>query len=107
MATRFAQAAQSTVSHRKAFFAHVAIRMVGWATWVPVAIAFNTFVAEITFVRGGSMHPFLNEDINSSLVRDVALNFKFRARDDLAGGMVVSLSSILAMLLHFSTFFCS
>ena len=65
-------------------------RLVGWATWVPLAICFNSFVAELTFIKGGSMYPFLNEDKDSTLRSDVALNWKLYPHYGLARGMVVT-----------------
>jgi inner membrane protease subunit 2 len=64
--------------------------MIGLATWVPAIIWFNTNVAEITVIDGPSMYPFLNDGINRSLRRDLVLNYKLYAQDNLARGMVVT-----------------
>lgn len=68
----------------------VSRRLLHWATWVPVAICFNSYVAEVTFVKGGSMYPFFNEDKDSTLRRDVALNWKMTPQKGLARGMIVT-----------------
>lgn len=64
--------------------------MIGLATWVPAIIWFNTNVAEVTVIDGPSMYPFLNDSINRSLRRDLVLNYKLYAQDNLARGMVVT-----------------
>lgn len=48
-------------------------------------------VAELTLVDGSSMYPFMNEDKDSTLRRDVVLNYKWSPQDDLERGMVVTL----------------
>ncbi|TPX13129.1 uncharacterized protein E0L32_006555 [Thyridium curvatum] len=63
------------------------------ATWIPLAIWFNTSVAEVTMIDGPSMYPFLNDNYNESLRRDLVLNYKLYAQSNLARGMVVSLRS--------------
>jgi inner membrane protease subunit 2 len=62
----------------------------GFATWVPVVIWFNTTVAELTRINGPSMYPFLNTRYNESLSRDLCLNWKLYAQDDLRRGMIVT-----------------
>lgn len=60
------------------------------ATWIPVMIWFNTNVAELTMIEGSSMYPFLNNNINEPLRRDLCLNVKLYAQADLARGMIVT-----------------
>lgn len=64
--------------------------MFGFATWVPVMIWFNTNVAEITLIEGPSMYPFLNSNYNQSMSRDLCLNWKLYAQEQLRRGMVVT-----------------
>ncbi|KAG6038382.1 hypothetical protein E4U41_004222 [Claviceps citrina] len=54
-----------------------ALNLVGLATWLPVVAWFNLYVAELTMVEGPSMYPFMNEDKDSTLRRDVVLNCKW------------------------------
>jgi hypothetical protein len=61
------------------------------STWIPAAVMFQDWVAEITTVHGPSMYPFLNEDIDRTRRRDVILSFKWNARADLAKGMVITM----------------
>lgn len=63
----------------------------GFATWIPVIAWFNMHVAELTFVDGSSMYPFLNEDKDSTLRRDFFLNYKWSPQEGLERGMVVTL----------------
>jgi inner membrane protease subunit 2 len=58
-------------------------------TWVPVLVSCLDHVAEPTLINGASMYPFLNPEKDQSLRQDVALNWKFNPRSDLARGMVV------------------
>lgn len=52
---------------------------------------FNLHVAELTFVDGASMYPFMNEDRDSTLRRDIILNYKWSPQEDIQRGMVVTL----------------
>ncbi|CAK7263126.1 hypothetical protein SEPCBS57363_000409 [Sporothrix epigloea] len=78
---------------RSAFARQFVFRMLGIATWIPVAVWFNTTVAEVTRIEGPSMYPFLNSQFNESLERDWVINRKLYAQDDLKRGMVVFLRS--------------
>ncbi|QPG95023.1 hypothetical protein C2857_007515 [Epichloe festucae Fl1] len=71
----------------------VALNLVGFATWIPVVAWFNLHVAELTLVDGASMHPFMNEDKDSTLRRDVILNYKWSPQESLERGMIVTLRS--------------
>ncbi|EGS21417.1 mitochondrial inner membrane protease subunit-like protein [Thermochaetoides thermophila DSM 1495] len=68
-------------------FAHYLIR---YATWIPPLIWFNTYVAEVTFIRGPSMYPYFNPQYNESLKKDLCLVWKLYAQEGLARGMVVT-----------------
>ncbi|OAA64267.1 mitochondrial inner membrane protease subunit [Niveomyces insectorum RCEF 264] len=78
---------------RAPFVRQFARYLLGFATWLPVAIWFNSTVAEVTLIEGPSMYPFLNSRINESLARDWVLNRKLYAQDDLQRGMIVFLRS--------------
>lgn len=69
----------------------VALNLVGLATWIPVVAWFNLHVAELTLVDGASMYPFMNEDKDSTLRRDVMLNYKRSPQEGLERGMIVTL----------------
>ncbi|KAF5123479.1 Mitochondrial inner membrane protease subunit 2 [Metarhizium anisopliae] len=71
----------------------VTLNLMGFATWIPVIAWFNMHVAELTFVDGSSMYPFLNEDKDSTLRRDFFLNYKWSPQEGLERGMVVTLRS--------------
>lgn len=77
--------AQSSVSRA------VAYNLIGFATWVPVIAWVNLYVAELTFVDGPSMYPLINSDKDSTLRRDLVLNWKQGAQEKLERGMVVTL----------------
>lgn len=67
------------------------LNLIGFATWIPVIAWFNLHVAELTVIDGSSMYPFMNTDRDSSLRRDVVLNYKWSPQEDLQRGMVVTL----------------
>lgn len=69
----------------------VTYNLIGFATWVPVLAWFNLYVAELTFVDGPSMYPLMNSDKDSTLRRDVVLNWKWSPQDKLERGMIVTL----------------
>ncbi|PCD19185.1 hypothetical protein FGRA07_05990 [Fusarium graminearum] len=68
-----------------------ALRVFGFATWIPVIAMFNLHVAELTFVDGASMYPLINDEKDSTLQRDVILNWKWSPQENLERGMVVTL----------------
>jgi inner membrane protease subunit 2 len=76
---------------RRAALSGFSLRLLGWATWIPVFIVFKSMVAELVLIEGASMRPYLNTDINSTLRRDVAVNYKLFYRRNLARGMIVTL----------------
>lgn len=69
----------------------VTLNLVGLATWVPVIAWFNLYIAELTLVDGPSMYPLMNSDRDSTLRRDVVLNWKWAPQDELKRGMIVTL----------------
>ncbi|POR31444.1 Mitochondrial inner membrane protease subunit 2 [Tolypocladium paradoxum] len=70
-----------------------ALQLMGFATWIPVIAWFNLHVAELTLVDGPSMYPFMNADRDSTLRRDVVLNYKWAPQEGLERGMIVTLRS--------------
>ncbi|KAK0637239.1 peptidase S24/S26A/S26B/S26C [Bombardia bombarda] len=75
------------------FFRQFSHHLIGFATWLPPLIWFNTFVAEATFIHGPSMYPFLNPHYNESLRQDLCLVYKLYAHENLQRGMVVTFRS--------------
>lgn len=71
------------------------LNLIGFATWIPVIAWFNLHVAELTVIDGSSMYPFMNADRDSSLRRDVVLNYKWSPQEDLQRGMVVTLRCVV------------
>ncbi|KAK3905720.1 hypothetical protein C8A05DRAFT_41397 [Staphylotrichum tortipilum] len=63
--------------------------LIGFATWLPPLIWFNAHVAELTFMRGQSMYPFLNPHYHESTRQDLCLVWKRGVREGLRRGMVV------------------
>ena len=61
-----------------------------YMTWFPVVLCINTLVVETTRVTGGSMYPFFNEDRDTTLRRDLAVNWKLLPDVGLARGMIVT-----------------
>ena len=61
-----------------------------FASWVPVLSMFNEYVLDITNINGPSMYPFLNAERDRTLRRDLVLNFKYGAQDNLQRGMIIT-----------------
>ncbi|KAF9881888.1 hypothetical protein CkaCkLH20_01034 [Colletotrichum karsti] len=78
---------------RGSFFGATAIRLLGYATWIPIAITFNDYIATVTKISGASMYPYFNEDRDSTLTRDIVLNWKLNPQDGLKRGMIVTFRS--------------
>jgi inner membrane protease subunit 2 len=68
-----------------------ALNLIGFATWIPVVACFNLYVAELSMVDGPSMYPLMNDGKDSTLRRDVILNYKWSPQKDLQRGMIVAL----------------
>jgi inner membrane protease subunit 2 len=64
--------------------------LIGFATWIPALVFFNSHVAELVWVNGSSMYPYLNADYNRSLKQDVCINWKWAPLDGLKRGMIVT-----------------
>ncbi|KAI9158294.1 LexA/Signal peptidase [Paramyrothecium foliicola] len=67
--------------------------LIGFASWIPVVACFNLYVAELSVVDGPSMYPLLNDGRDTTLRRDVVLNYKWAPQDNLKRGMIVALRS--------------
>lgn len=76
------------------FLRQVSHYLVRYATWIPPLIWFNAYVAEVTFIRGPSMYPFLNPQYNESMRRDLCLVWKLYAHEELRRGLVVTFRSV-------------
>jgi mitochondrial inner membrane protease subunit 2 len=63
--------------------------LIRYATWLPPLIWFNTYVAQVTFINGRSMYPYLNPHYNETLRRDLCLVYKLYAQWNLDRGMLV------------------
>ncbi|KAI0132035.1 peptidase S24/S26A/S26B/S26C [Xylariales sp. AK1849] len=61
-----------------------------FATWIPVVITFNTFVADLAWIEGPSMYPFFNAEKDQNISDDMVLNWKFNPQDGLERGMIVT-----------------
>jgi inner membrane protease subunit 2 len=85
-----AAAATGGGNPRLQFARQVTNYLIRYASWIPPLIWFNAYVAEVTFIRGPSMYPFLNPQYNESLRRDLCLVWKLYAQEDLRRGMVVT-----------------
>lgn len=72
------------------FLGQFSHHLIGYATWLPPLIWFNSYVAQVTFISGPSMYPFLNPQYNESLKRDLCLVYKLYAQRNLERGMVVT-----------------
>ncbi|KAK4126264.1 LexA/Signal peptidase [Parathielavia appendiculata] len=77
---------------RSRFLRQVSHYLFRYATWIPPLIWFNAYVAQVTFIRGPSMYPFLNPQYNKSLREDLCLVWKLYAQEGLRRGMVVTFS---------------
>ncbi|KAK4103734.1 LexA/Signal peptidase [Parathielavia hyrcaniae] len=75
---------------RSRFLRQVSHYLLRYATWIPPLIWFNAYVAQVTFIRGPSMYPFLNPQYNESLRKDLCLVWKLYAQEGLRRGMVVT-----------------
>lgn len=69
----------------------VTLNLIGIATWIPVLAWVNLHVAELTFIDGLSMYPTFSAERDSTLRRDVVLNWKRAPGEKLERGMIVTL----------------
>lgn len=77
-------------NRRKRGFGDFSFYMFYFATWIPVAAMFNSYVVETVTITGPSMYPFLNSEKDSSLGRDTLLTYKFNRQGNLARGMIIT-----------------
>lgn len=64
--------------------------MLFFASWIPVVVWFNSYIAETITISGPSMYPYLNSEKDSSIGQDTLLNYKFNAQANLARGMIIT-----------------
>ncbi|MCJ1319077.1 hypothetical protein MMC15_004410 [Xylographa vitiligo] len=62
-------------------------------TWAPMVFFFNDKIAQLMWVSGPSMYPFLNTDYNSTTRKDVVFVNMWAPWQDLKRGMIVALWS--------------
>jgi len=62
----------------------------GFATWIPALIFVNSHVAEISWIKGASMYPYLNTDFHRNQKQDMCINWKWKPSEGLQRGMIVS-----------------
>lgn len=78
----------------RAFFGDLTVRLFGLASWIPVIIWVRHNVADISTIHGPSMHPFLNEELDTAWKRDVVLNWKWDRIHNLQRGMIITFRSV-------------
>jgi hypothetical protein len=62
----------------------------GFATWIPAFIFVNSHVAELSWIKGPSMYPYLNTDYNRTTKQDMCINWKWAPLKGLQRGMIVT-----------------
>ncbi|MCJ1259970.1 hypothetical protein MMC24_007810 [Lignoscripta atroalba] len=60
------------------------------ATWFPMYLFFNDHIAQLMWVTGPSMYPFLNTDYNSTTRKDVVFVNMRNPSEGLMRGMIVA-----------------
>ncbi|KAK3943807.1 LexA/Signal peptidase [Diplogelasinospora grovesii] len=89
-----ARATATAASQSKSAFARQFTNyLIRYVSWLPPLIWFNTYVAQVTFINGPSMYPFLNSTYNESTKRDLCLVYKLYAQQNLERGMCVTFRS--------------
>jgi hypothetical protein len=83
------QQQQQQQAGRPNFLRQVSDYLIRYASWIPLLICFNQYVAEVTFIRGPSMYPYFNPHYNESLKQDLCLVRKLYAQEGLKRGMIV------------------
>ncbi|KEY74278.1 hypothetical protein S7711_00436 [Stachybotrys chartarum IBT 7711] len=81
------------IKARKSLGVAITLKLIGYATWVPVIVWFHLHVGQVTAISGPSMYPFLNEDGDKTLRPDWAFDYRFAPQSNLERGMIVSLRS--------------
>jgi inner membrane protease subunit 2 len=74
----------------RAFLADASYYLTGFVFCIPLGISFNYLAGTTITINGPSMYPLLNDRYNESRARDLCWNYKFRARESLDRGMVVT-----------------
>lgn len=82
--------ASASASPRARAIGRFGFYMFSFAMWLPALSMFNDNVLEFTKISGPSMYPFLNPERDRTLRRDIVLNYKYGAQDDLQRGMIVT-----------------
>ncbi|KAI1108690.1 mitochondrial carrier [Nemania sp. NC0429] len=78
------------VKQQRAAFGRFGYYMFMFTSSIPIAISFNTFILELTWIRGASMYPFLNPEKDQTTREDIVVNLKYNAQYALQRGMVVT-----------------
>lgn len=68
-------------------------------TWIPVLSFINTHVAQLMWVTGPSMYPFLNTDYNTSTRKDVVWVNMWAPAEGLRRGTVVAFWYVVILYL--------
>jgi inner membrane protease subunit 2 len=93
MSSRFSRLFKQANAHAS-LLRDTSFYLFGFATWLPAFIFFNSHVAELSWINGASMYPYLNTDYNKNLKRDLCLNWKWKPLDGLRRGMIVTFWSV-------------
>jgi mitochondrial inner membrane protease subunit 2 len=64
--------------------------LLGFATWIPAFMFVNSHVAEVVWINGPSMYPYLNTDFHRTLKKDLCINWKWAPLEDIRRGMIVT-----------------
>ncbi|KAK3318419.1 peptidase S24/S26A/S26B/S26C [Apodospora peruviana] len=79
----------SAGTQARSFLGQFTHHLIRYATWLPPLICVKEYVADLTFINGPSMYPFLNPHYNESLRRDLCLTYKRYSWKNLKRGMIV------------------
>jgi hypothetical protein len=74
----------------KPAFRDASFYLFGFATWIPAFVFINSHVAELSWIKGASMYPYLNTDFHRNLKQDVCINWKWAPLEGLQRGMIVT-----------------
>jgi inner membrane protease subunit 2 len=87
---RFSPIISRITAQSKHFFQGSKYVLFATVPWLPAVIFFNDYVAEISYINGASMYPYLNVSYNEGLGRDRCLVNKWYPARNLQRGMLVS-----------------
>jgi len=65
-------------------------RLLGFVTWIPAIAFFNMHVAELVWINGASMYPYLNTGFHQSLKKDICWVYKQNPIEGLQRGMLIT-----------------